>query len=112
MAAKGQTFDFFGLPRELRDEIYLMLAVDTDPVGGINKCNRPKDIQVGTERGPFAKLLRLNRQLKSEYEEQLQGTHHYSCNNFRSINARQLLTYPPSLLQESKLSSSRTLASA
>ena len=63
-------FDFFGLPRELRDAIYSMLAIDSEIGSGLKKDGQ-RGIQVKVQCGLLVDLLVLNHQFKSEHEERL-----------------------------------------
>jgi hypothetical protein len=69
-AAKKDIFDFFGLPRELRNQVYSLLAQD------LCLCSDADDdedystaIEVRVAAAPLPKLFTLCRQFKTEYEE-------------------------------------------
>lgn len=69
---QSQVFDFFHLPRELRDEVYINLATDITLVSGSLSDGARRGIQVLVGNGPVPKLLRLNHQFKDEYGKQIE----------------------------------------
>lgn len=64
-------FDFFGLPRELRDEIYCQLGQQVDLAS--DDTEEPTVIQATIRNVPIPKLLCLCTQFKEEYEKNLSG---------------------------------------
>ena len=68
-ATKG-IFDFFGLPRELRDKVYGWLTQDLCLCGSDDdEENEPTIIEVRLVAAPLPKLFTLCRQFRTEYEE-------------------------------------------
>lgn len=65
-------FDFFALPRELRDEIYSLMTKSVKLESGMHANGEgPKGIAVSVANAPIQNLLLLNHQFKSEYKEQI-----------------------------------------
>ena len=67
-------FDFFGLPRELRNEIYSMLTEDVEVQNGYDDDG---DVPFGLQITVQSKMLLtprlLNQQFKNEYEQETKG---------------------------------------
>jgi hypothetical protein len=69
-----QGFDFFGLPAELRNEIYSMLTEDTTIKNGYfddGEDEPPPDTHITILQKKLLNPLLLNRQLKEEYEQEV-----------------------------------------
>ena len=63
---------FFAMPREMRDEIYFHLTADIELISGTSPNARgTKRIKVTVKNAPLPKALRLNRQFRAEYDEQI-----------------------------------------
>jgi hypothetical protein len=70
MAASHEIFDFFGLPRELRDVIYVLCLVDTPFREFDNKCAEDESedgFKAQLRDAPVTELLLVNRQFSEEY---------------------------------------------
>ena len=73
--ANERIFDFFGLPRELRNEIYSNLTSDITLASGLpSNSDDETYLEVVMKDGPRSELLLLSRQLKTEYEEHINRT--------------------------------------
>ena len=62
-------FDFFRLPRELRDQIDAEITTDLEIASGRDEGGEPIRIEVMVRDGPVQKVLHLCRQFKEEYSE-------------------------------------------
>jgi hypothetical protein len=62
-------FDFFGLPRELRNEIYSMLTHVKTLCRGRNAEGVATQFEASIKSAPIPKAFSLCRQFKTEYEE-------------------------------------------
>lgn len=71
--AEHHVFDFFGLPRELRDAIYDHLGVDVEVNPLVNDADESESISAVVRNVALTSLLTLNGQFKAEYEQQLAG---------------------------------------
>ncbi|KAF2217883.1 hypothetical protein CERZMDRAFT_92523 [Cercospora zeae-maydis SCOH1-5] len=70
----SNTFNFFGLPRELRDMIYVNLIKPQKEIAPLAPGN---PIAATLEDCPLPHVLRINKQFSQEYEERLQ---HFGAN--------------------------------
>ena len=70
-SAEERIFDFFKLPRKLRDAIYNKLGVEIELASGWDDEGRSKSFGVKMKKGPSAKLLLVSHQFKTEYEQQV-----------------------------------------
>ena len=68
-ADEERWFDFFGLSRELRNEIYSMLTQTRVVDSGVDEANTPRGLEVTVKDEPLPKLFGLSHQFKTEYEE-------------------------------------------
>jgi hypothetical protein len=64
-----QIFDFFGLPRELRDEIYSILGKEVEIVKAFDDTGRARELQVTVADVMLPEVQTLSRQFKTEYDE-------------------------------------------
>jgi hypothetical protein len=64
-----EIFDFFGLPRELRNEIYSMLTHVKTLCHGRNAEGVATQFEASIKSAPIPKAFSLCRQFKAEYEE-------------------------------------------
>ena len=68
-ATDGESvFNFFGLPQELRNEIYKCATVDEVDIKK-KVAKMPTSVRLLMNDAALAKLLTLNRQFKSKYEQ-------------------------------------------
>ena len=72
VADTERVFDFFGLPRELRNEIYSLLTKEEVLNSGITTDGYAESIRVTVKNAMLPKLFVLNRQFQAEYEEQFE----------------------------------------
>ena len=68
-----RVFDFFGLPRELRNEVYAHLNKDLCVNSGYDQTGELIKPQTYATAVPIPHVLRICRQLKTEYEEAFKG---------------------------------------
>ena len=69
-AATKNRFDFFGLPRELRNEVYSLLAQDLCLCSDVDDNeDYPTAIEIRVVAAPLPKLFTLCRRFKTENEE-------------------------------------------
>lgn len=70
-AKPGSIFDFFGLPRELRDEIYSLLTEDHTIHRGLDEDGYPDGIEIVMTNCVLLNPCLLNHQFKNEYEQEV-----------------------------------------
>lgn len=72
-SGEEKTFNFFGLPRELRDRIYDHLTGASKDAIRFVKCSNYWPDEVSVECAPLIGALTLCHQFKDEYEERTRG---------------------------------------
>ncbi|KAK3720849.1 hypothetical protein LTR37_003512 [Vermiconidia calcicola] len=70
-ATNKEIFDFFGLPRELRNQIYADLAVDFVCPGVWRAYRYGNQLRVIKHNAPSSRHLVVSRQFGTEYKQQL-----------------------------------------
>ena len=68
MANDRAIFNFFGLPRELRNEIYSYLTRDFTLDSGLDENNQQRKCRIIVKGAPIISLPLISRQFRSEYE--------------------------------------------
>lgn len=66
-------FDFFGLPRELREGIYGYLTIETQVKNAMSN-GKARETWISLQNSPISKLLLICRQFKLEYEQYVKPT--------------------------------------
>lgn len=99
MSDHDQIFDFFGLPRGLRNNIYGLLTRDVVIAQGSDAQGYPNTVRIQVQDGPFQQLLHLNHQFKAEYEQEIKR---FQTILFRDLGSAALErpSLPPALYVE------------
>ena len=69
VAQDAHIFDFFRLPRELRNEVYSLLTKSKTFCDGRNNVGVVDQLHVSIKAAPIPELFSLCRQFKAEYQE-------------------------------------------
>ena len=67
--ASPKVFNFFGLPREIRDQIYSLLTLGSKQLSRRDKFRTSGSFQITIRNTTLPNLLLVNREFKAEYED-------------------------------------------